>query len=250
MNQIKLSKKKKLQIFPLGDIHIGSPQCNYEFLEKWKEVFKGTKSEKRIYLQGDLLDCAKKSLSNSSYKQTMSVDEQIEYFIKFIKPFKKYINGMVIGNHEARIKKEFDLDIMKIIAESLNIEYANQLYHKYYINEKGLSYSFNDSDMHHLSNNSCCCGDKLVKKTTTFNKPYLYHKYGINYTYSNLMDELGTMYDCNVRSLFASNRVGNLKTISEFYKDRWDSSKSPMSPKSTYKPELIQQNTLRKWINN
>lgn len=139
MNQIKLSKKKKLQIFPLGDIHIGSPQCNYEFLEKWKEVFKGTKSEKRIYLQGDLLDCAKKSLSNSSYKQTMSVDEQIEYFIKFIKPFKKYINGMVIGNHEARIKKEFDLDIMKIIAESLNIEYANQLYHKYHIND--LEYS-------------------------------------------------------------------------------------------------------------
>lgn len=145
-------------------------------------------------------------------------------------------------------KSQFKQKGMLRLWEDYRLELYQQILD--YFNEKGLSYSFNDSDMHHLSNNSCCCGDKLVKKTTTFNKPYLYHKYGINYNYSNLMDELGTMCDCNVRSLFASNRVGNLKTISEFYKDRWDSSKSPMSPKSTYKPELIQQNTLRKWINN
>lgn len=98
-NEISLSERKKLQFYPLGDIHIGSPQFNEEFLEFWKKTFLGSSSEKIIYLQGDLLDCATKRLGNSSYKQTMSVDEQVEYIIKFLKPLKKYIGGCVQGNH-------------------------------------------------------------------------------------------------------------------------------------------------------
>ena len=81
--EISLSERKKLQFYPLGDIHIGSPQFNEEFLEFWKKTFLGSSSEKIIYLQGDLLDCATKRLGNSSYKQTMSIDEQVEYIIKF-----------------------------------------------------------------------------------------------------------------------------------------------------------------------
>lgn len=120
----------------MGDCHIGSPQCDYEFLEKWKEVFKGTKSEKIIYLQGDLIDCARKSLGSSAYEQTMSVDEQINYVLKFLKPIRKHIQGMVGGNHEARLKKEFDLDVNKLIADNLDIEYSINHYHEYLINDE------------------------------------------------------------------------------------------------------------------
>lgn len=132
--EYSLSKKKKLQIYPLGDLHIGSKYFNEDFFNKWLSVFKGTKSEKVIYLQGDLVDFATKRLGNSAYEQVMSVDEQIEFILKKLKPLKEYIKGSVIGNHEARSVKEFDLDISRLIASELECEYGNTLYHKYIIN--------------------------------------------------------------------------------------------------------------------
>lgn len=135
-NEYKLSKRKKLQIYPLGDLHIGSKHFNEEFFEKWIKVFKNTKSEKLIYLQGDLIDLATKRLANSAYEQIMSVDEQIQTVLDYLKPLKKYIKGSVIGNHEARAIKEFDLDISKLIANELECEYDNRLYHEYSINDK------------------------------------------------------------------------------------------------------------------
>lgn len=132
----KLSKRKKLQIFPLGDVHVGNPQFNDEFFNVWLNVFRGSKSEKLIYLQGDLIDLATKRLGNSSYKQKMSVDDQIYVILGYLKPFKKYIVGSVSGNHEARTCKEFDLDVSKLIANELDCEYAPNLYHKYNINDK------------------------------------------------------------------------------------------------------------------
>ena len=78
MLNYKLSTRKKLQIYPLGDIHIGSPFFNEDFLEHWIRSFKGSKSEKLIYLQGDLIDLATKRLGNSAYEQKMSVDDQID----------------------------------------------------------------------------------------------------------------------------------------------------------------------------
>ena len=135
-NEYKLSKRKKLQIYPLGDLHIGSKYFNHDFFKKWLDVFKGTKSEKIIYLQGDLIDLATKRLANSAYEQVLSVDEQIETVLNYLKPLKKYIKGSVMGNHEARAIKEFDLDINRLIANELNCEYDNSLYHKYIINDK------------------------------------------------------------------------------------------------------------------
>ena len=141
---IKLTERRKLQIFPLSDIHIGSPQCNYNFLQKWKEVVNGTKSEKIIYLGGDLIDVAKKSLSDSAYRQNMSVEEQVDYVIKFFKPLKKYIKGAVKGNHENRLKKDYDVDIMQIITDALDIPYyGSSIYDTLYINEEPFIYFFN-----------------------------------------------------------------------------------------------------------
>lgn len=134
--EFNLSNRKKLQIFPLSDVHIGNPQFNQKFLEYWIKNFRGSKSEKIIYLQGDLIDLAVKRLGNSAYEQTMSVDDQIETILSYLKPLKHYIVGSVPGNHELRTRKEFDLDVSKLIASELDCEYAPSLYHKLLINDK------------------------------------------------------------------------------------------------------------------
>lgn len=132
--EFNLSNRKKLQIYSLGDLHVGSPHFNEDFLKYWVENFKGSKSEKIIYLQGDLVDLAVKRLGNSSYEQQLSVNEQIDTILDYLKPLKKYIVGSVSGNHEARTRKEFDLDVSKLIAKELDCEYGVSLYHKFKIN--------------------------------------------------------------------------------------------------------------------
>ena len=49
-------KGKKLYVFPLSDLHIGASNCNYDFIDYWKSVFKKTPKNKIIYLLGDLID--------------------------------------------------------------------------------------------------------------------------------------------------------------------------------------------------
>ena len=156
--EIELSDRKKLQIFPISDLHVGSPQCNYNFLDKWKNVFQGTKSEKIIYLGGDLIDVAKKSLADSAYRQNMTVEEQIDYIIKFFKPVKKYIRGCTIGNHSCidensefltrdgwkRGEDLLDDDLIGSVNKNNELEYVpiNKIF-KYYIDDYIYDYNTN-----------------------------------------------------------------------------------------------------------
>lgn len=135
MFSYELSNRKKLQIYALGDTHIGSAHFNEDFLKYWDKVFTGTKSDKLIYLMGDLIDVATKRLGNSAFQQEMNVNEQIEYVIKFLEKHKQYIAGSVNSNHLDRTLKEFDLDIGRIIANNLECEHAPSLYHELFIND-------------------------------------------------------------------------------------------------------------------
>lgn len=128
-------KNQSLDIFPLGDIHVGSPQFNEELFELWIKTFKEDKNQKIIYMMGDEIDLATKRLGNSAYKQDMAPNDQIDYVVKNLKPFKKYIRGIVNSNHLARASKEFDLNLPRIIATALDVPFKNNIYDKLIIND-------------------------------------------------------------------------------------------------------------------
>ena len=46
----------KLYLFPLGDLHLGSSQCDLEFFDYWRKTFENAPDNKAIYLLGDLLE--------------------------------------------------------------------------------------------------------------------------------------------------------------------------------------------------
>jgi len=115
-----LRRKQQLAIIPLGDIHWGSPDTNYEWLEYWKKTIQKITSKKRIYLMGDLLECGTKKLANSAFEQGISLTDQMLDIIDFLEPLKKDIVFAANGNHELRLIKDFDLDLTKLISRRRN----------------------------------------------------------------------------------------------------------------------------------
>ena len=101
--------------------------------------------------------------------------------------------------------------------------------------DKGLSYSIADNDLHYLGNNCCCCGDELVEEPLHINNTELLHRKGFNYTLEDVY-ELGQSYlDCRCSSLFNSDRRNGCVTVKDFYEDRFNRKSSVFSPKFQYK---------------
>ena len=136
-SDFNLTKKNQtVSIFPISDVHVGTPLFNQEYYEYMLRKFDTTSGHKIIYLLGDLMDCATKRLGQSAYEQVLSPEEQLDYIVKSLKPYKKHIKAAVIGNHEARFRKEFDLDIMSILCDQLGITYTTEIYDTLLINDK------------------------------------------------------------------------------------------------------------------
>lgn len=129
-------KRNKLYIFPLSDLHLGSPNCDLEYFEYWKEVFDGTRTKhKIIYLLGDLIDM--QSLRIGAWEQDLTANEQICELIDLLKPYRKYVNYMTSGNHEKRPKKDYNIDVSKLISDILDVPYnKSDFFDKLKINNK------------------------------------------------------------------------------------------------------------------
>ena len=124
MDEYKLRSNQSLSIIPFTDAHVGASTCDYEFLEYWKKVVKRIKGHKRIYCLGDMLEASAKHIGNSAFKQQMDLNEQREYIIDLLYPFKEDIIVYHTGNHSIRLSKEFDYDISKDIARELDVPYS------------------------------------------------------------------------------------------------------------------------------
>lgn len=109
-----------------------------------------------------------------------------------------------------------------------------------YFEEHGISYSIADNDLHYLSNNKCCCGDKLIPVQTRFHNTRLLLEQGKHYNLNHVYDALDEFKDCNCRGLFTSNRVGDCHTVEDFYNERFNRRTSPFSPQFQYYEDTYQ----------
>lgn len=135
----RLSGSSKVYLIPISDLHIGSKQFNEDYFQYFLETLDNIQSDMRIYLCGDLLESANKQTGNAAFQTNMTLDEQLDYAIKCFKPFRKQIVCGCIGNHEARLIKEHDLDIMKVFGSALKIPTGNQFMDTLKINGQELT---------------------------------------------------------------------------------------------------------------
>lgn len=108
-----------------------------------------------------------------------------------------------------------------------------------YFEQHGIPYSLADNDLHHIGTNSCCCGDALVKKSTSFNNTSMCQMYGPCYAKELLDEELfeSGVRDCKCNHLFTSNRQEGCTSVQDFYDKRFYRKSSPFSPEFLFKEE-------------
>lgn len=101
-----------------------------------------------------------------------------------------------------------------------------------YFETNNIPYSISDNDLHHIGTNFCCCGDRLVERSTSFNNTAMIRKYGIFYKKEQLDDELALSGcgGCKACQLFASNRQEGCVSVQDFFDNRFCRKSSPFSP--------------------
>lgn len=126
MKLIKAQADTDIKLIPLGDLHIGSKECD---LDKIARIVDWIKKEKnaRVILMGDLIDAGlKDSVGGGAFDNDTTPEEQIDYILSLLEPIKNKIWCTLNGNHEERIRQRTSIDVMKLIAKQLNIPYGNE----------------------------------------------------------------------------------------------------------------------------
>lgn len=138
--KVNLKARGKLHIFPVSDLHVGSRHFNEDYFKYCRQKIKLAKGEIVVYLLGDIMEVAGKSVGNASFQQDMDVNEQLDYACKLLKPIKNYIRWSVPGNHDSsRTKKDFDLDIGMELAKRLKIPYSQSIFDELIINNNSFT---------------------------------------------------------------------------------------------------------------
>lgn len=119
----KIKSNKPLEIVCLGDIHLGSPECDTEMLKSIVQKIKKRKA--KVILMGDLIDLGlRESPGASVYEQSMSPSQQVKEIVKILTPIKDQIISSVVGNHEYRLSRASGIDMGELIATSLGCNYG------------------------------------------------------------------------------------------------------------------------------
>lgn len=124
-NKIILNTRDDIRIYPIGDLHIGHVNCDFDFIKYYINMISQTnKNSNRVLLMGDLLDCGlKDSIGASVYENVLTPQGQIDTLVELLKPIANRIDGYVQGNHENRIYKNTGIDVCKTVCDILNIPY-------------------------------------------------------------------------------------------------------------------------------
>ena len=129
----------EIVIFPIGDLHIGSPHFERKILEKQLREIDKTPNA-RIILMGDLAEMSTKtSVGAGVYEQDQNGQQQMMLAKSILYPYKDIIDCIVGGNHEERIRKDSGFDLSLYFAQLMGLEekYANyQGIVKYTINQR------------------------------------------------------------------------------------------------------------------
>ena len=103
--QSKYDDLDHLNIYPVGDVHIGSKEFNLELFKEWIELVKNDPNG-AVVIIGDMMDMGLKNSKTNVYEAKLSPMEQKELCYELLKPIKDKIIGGCSGNHEYRAVKE------------------------------------------------------------------------------------------------------------------------------------------------
>ena len=110
-----------LNIYPLGDVHIGSKECDLELFKKWVDGVANDPNGAAVII-GDMMNMGLRNSKSNVYEETMSPMEQKELCYELLKPIAHKIIGGCSGNHEYRSVKEVGMNPLYDVFCRLRIE--------------------------------------------------------------------------------------------------------------------------------
>lgn len=102
---IKYDNNTTLNIYPLGDVHIGSKEFDEELFQQWIETVKADPNG-AVVIIGDMMNMGLRNSKSNVYEETLSPMMQKELCYELLNPIKDKIIGGCSGNHEYRAVKE------------------------------------------------------------------------------------------------------------------------------------------------
>ena len=116
-------KTRQITLYPIGDWHFGSRQCNEEFI---KQIVKEIKAGDDAYWvgMGDFMENAVVGSKSDVYTQVLPPKEQMEHIVDVLTPIKEKGLFMIAGNHESRTHRMVGLTPEQYIGIQLDVPYC------------------------------------------------------------------------------------------------------------------------------
>ena len=111
-----------INIYPLGDVHIGSSEFNMDKFEDWIRRVRADDNG-YVVIIGDLMDIATRSSKTNLWEEEMTPLQQKQYLTEMLYPIRHKILGVVPGNHERRMMYDAGVNPLYDVCCKLNIEH-------------------------------------------------------------------------------------------------------------------------------
>ena len=110
-----------VNILFLGDTHTGHPNYKEEVVDKaLNELDK--RENGRIIIMGDLTEMALTTSVGNTYEQTMTPEEQMDYWVDKLRPYKSKIVAGVGSNHNERAVRAVGMNPCRLIFKMLDMK--------------------------------------------------------------------------------------------------------------------------------
>ena len=117
----KFDDLEYLNIYPLGDVHIGSKECDLELFKQWVETVKNDPNGVAVLI-GDIMNMGLKNSKSNVYEEVLNPMQQKELCYELLEPIADKIIAGCSGNHEYRAVKEVGTNPLYDVFCRLRIE--------------------------------------------------------------------------------------------------------------------------------
>lgn len=117
----KFDNLNHLTIYPLGDVHLGSKECDMELLKEWVEMVKNDPNG-AVVIIGDMMNMGLRNSKSNVYEETLTPMQQKELCYELLAPIADKIIAGCSGNHEYRAVKEVGMNPLYDVFCRLRIE--------------------------------------------------------------------------------------------------------------------------------
>lgn len=111
-----------LNIYPIGDLHVGSGNFSQSSWDRWIKMVMEDEYA-RVVIVGDMLDNGLKNARTNSYEAKMQPFEQKQWLTQALRPIRDKIIGATTGNHEMRSGILADQYPLYDVLAKLDLEY-------------------------------------------------------------------------------------------------------------------------------